>query len=150
MVWASSCSCACSVLFVPHPVSRDSAITSVTSTEIRRHNVLLFIELFTSQRLGGCRFSEKLLWLTCRTSLPAIIGVRPVLHRQKAFKKPLERYCTTGIYKYFITITTSFQQETALKHSRCLTVAQTAAKRTIRADLPSVQQPKKKSSAGQG
>lgn len=106
--------------------------------------------MFSSQRLGGCRFSAKLLWLTCRTSLPAIICVRPVLHRQKAFKKPLERYCTTGIYKYFIMITTSFQQETALKHSRCLTAAQTAAKRTIRADLPSARQPKKKSSAGRG
>ena len=73
-------------------------------------------------------------------------------YRPKAFKKPLERHrhSTTVIYRYFITIIISFQQKTALKQSRCLTAAQTAAKRTSRADLPSARQPKKKSSAGPG
>lgn len=33
---------------------------------------------------------------------------------------------------------------TALRQNRCPTVAQTAAKRTIRTDLPSARQPKKK------
>lgn len=41
-------------------------------------------------------------------------------------------------------IVTGFQQNIALKQSRCLTVAQPAAKRSIRADLPFARQSKKK------
>ena len=137
---------------MPHPVSRDSPITSAASTEIRRHNALLFIKSFPSQCLGSCCFSAKLPELTCRTSLPArvcsakpahgndaaIICVRPVLQSpipQKSLWKR-HRHSTTTTYKYYITIATRFQQKMALKQSRSLTVAQTAAKRTIRADPP--------------
>ena len=41
-------------------------------------------------------------------------------------------------------IVTGFQQNIALKQSRCLTVAQPAAKRSIRAGLPFARQSKKK------
>ena len=41
--------------FVPHPVSRETAITSAISTENTRCNVLLFIKSFSSQLLGSCR-----------------------------------------------------------------------------------------------
>ena len=120
----------------------------------------MFIKSFSSPRLGCCRFSAKLLWLTCRTSLPAsvcsahgndaaMICVRPVLqspNTAKNFVKPLERHrhSTTITCRYFITIATGFQQNIALKQGRCLTVAQTAAKRSIRTDLPFARQPKKK------
>ena len=52
---AVACSCTCSALFVPHPVSRETAITSAISAENMRCNVLLFIKLFSSQLLGSCR-----------------------------------------------------------------------------------------------
>ena len=66
-------------------------------------------------------------------------------YRKKAFKKPLERHrhSTTVVCEYFITITTGFQQKIALKQSRGLSVAQTAAKRTIRTDLPFARQQKR-------
>ena len=65
---------------------------------------------------------------------------------QKSFIKPLKRHRhnTTITCRYFITIVTGFQQNIALKQSRCLTVAQPAAKRSIRADLPFARQSKKK------
>ena len=64
--------------FVPQPVSRKTAITNAASREIRRCNVLLFTKSFSSQRLGSCHFPAKLLWLTCRTSLPArVYAVKP-------------------------------------------------------------------------
>lgn len=77
MVWASSC-CTCSAVFVPQPVSRETAITNAASREIRRFNVLLFTKSFSSQLLGSCHFPAKLLWPTCRTSLPArVCAVKP-------------------------------------------------------------------------
>ena len=54
------------------------------------------------------------------------------------------RHSTTITCRYFIMIVTGFQQNIALKQSRCLTVAQPAAKRSIRADLPFARQSKKK------
>ena len=54
------------------------------------------------------------------------------------------KHNTTITCRYFITIVTGFQQNIALKQSRCLTVAQPAAKRSIRADLPFARQLKKK------
>ena len=78
-----------------------------------------------------------------------MICVRPVLQSpipQKSFIKPLKRHrhSTTITCRYFIMIVTGFQQNIALKQSRCLTVAQPAAKRSIRADLPFARQSKKK------
>ena len=60
--------------------------------------------------------------------------------------KPMERhrYSTTIACKHYITIATGFQQKIALKQSCCLTVAQTAAKRSIRTDLLFARQSKKK------
>ena len=78
MVWASSSCCTCSAVFVPQPVSRETAITDAASREIRRCRVLLFTKSFSSQLLGSCRFPAKLLWPTCRTSLPArVYAVKP-------------------------------------------------------------------------
>lgn len=78
MVWASSCCCTCSAVFVPQPVSRETAITNAASREIRRCNVLLFTKSFSSQLLDSCHFPVKLLWPTCRTSLPArVCAVKP-------------------------------------------------------------------------
>ena len=78
MVWVSSCCCTCSAVFVPQPVSRETAITNAASRKIRRCNVLLLTESFSSQLLGSCRFPAKLLWSTCRTSLPArVYAVKP-------------------------------------------------------------------------
>ena len=78
MVWASSCCCTCSAVFVPQPVSRETAITNAASREIRRCSVFLFVKSFSSQLLGSCRFATKLLWLTCRTSPPArVCAVKP-------------------------------------------------------------------------
>ena len=54
------------------------------------------------------------------------------------------RHSTTITCRYFIMIVTGFQQNIALKQRRCLTVAQPAAKRSIRADLPFARQSKKK------
>lgn len=48
------------------------------SREIRRCNVLLSTKSFSSQLLGSWRFPAKLLWPTCRTSLPArVYAVKP-------------------------------------------------------------------------
>ena len=48
------------------------------SREIRRCNVLLSTKSFSSQLLGSWRFPAKLLWPTCRTSLPArVCAVKP-------------------------------------------------------------------------
>lgn len=78
MVWAFSCCCTCSAVFVPQPVSRETAITNAASREIRRCNVLLSTKSFSSQLLGSCHFPAKLLWPTCRTSLPArVYAVKP-------------------------------------------------------------------------
>ena len=69
-----------------------------------------------------------------------------VLFCNLQYCKPLEkhRYSTTIACKHYITIATRFQQKIALKQSYCLTVAQTAAKRSIRADPSSARQSKKK------
>ena len=78
MVWASSSCCTCSAVFVPQPVSRETAITNAASREIRRCQVLLLTKSFSSQLFGNCHFPAKLLWLTCRTSLPArVCAVKP-------------------------------------------------------------------------
>ena len=58
MVWASSCSRACFVLFVLHPVSRSGPITSIMSTANRRRKVLLFIKSFASQFLAAVVFRQ--------------------------------------------------------------------------------------------
>ena len=63
---------------MPQPVSRETAITNAASREIRRCNVLLLTKSFSSQLLGSWRFPAKLLWPTCRTSLPArVCAVKP-------------------------------------------------------------------------
>ena len=78
MVWASSSCCTCSAVFVPQPVSRENAITNAASREIRRCQVLLLTKSFSSQLFGNCHFPAKLLWPTCRTSLPArVCAVKP-------------------------------------------------------------------------
>ena len=73
-------------------------------------------------------------------------GAMDSQYRKKSFIKPLKRHrhSTTITCRYFITIVTGFQQNIALKQSRCLTVAQPAAKWSIRADLPFARQSKKK------
>ena len=86
MVWASCCCCTCSAVFVPQPVSRETAITNAASREIRRCNVLLPTKSFSSQLLGSWRFPAKLLWPTCRTSLPArVCAVKPPTERMPQF-----------------------------------------------------------------
>ena len=137
MVWASSCSRACFVLFVLHPVSRSSPITSTMSTASRRRKVLLLIKSFPSQFLGSCRFSAKLLSLACRTSLPArvcsaepahgndatIICVRPVLQSpipqknfQKAFGKAQAQHDSNMLifYHYFDKFSTKIGRRLSL------------------------------------
>ena len=84
MVWASSCCCTCSAVFVPQPVSRETAITNAASREIRRCNVLLLTKSFSSQLLGSWRFPAKLLWPTCRTSLPARVCAVKTAHGKDA------------------------------------------------------------------
>ena len=135
MVWASSCSRACFLLFALHPVSRGNPITNTVSTANRRRKVLLSIKSFASQFLGSCRFSTKLLWLTCRTSLPArvcsaepahgndaaIICVCPVLQSpipqknfQKAFGKAQHDSNMLILYHYFDKLSTKIGKRLSL------------------------------------
>ena len=99
MVWASSSCCTCSAVFVPQPVSRENAITNAASREIRRCNVLLLTKSFSSQLLGSCHFPAKLLWPTCRTSLPArVCAVKPA-HGNDAAIFACFLFCGPEYYK---------------------------------------------------